>query len=53
VLQERVGDVPQGGVFKFPFKFDSGAMRPRFSPIDGQLYVAGLKGWQTDGAKDS
>ena len=53
VLQERVGDVPQGGVFKFPFKFDSGAMRSRFSPIDGQLYVAGLKGWQTDGAKDS
>jgi hypothetical protein len=28
-------------------------MRPRFNPIDGQLYVAGLKGWQTDGAKDS
>ena len=53
VLQERVGDVPQGGLFKFPFKFDSGAMRPRFNPIDGQLYVAGLKGWQTDGAKDS
>lgn len=53
VLQERVGDVPQGGLFKFPFKFDSGAMRPRFNPIDGQLYVAGLKGWQTDGSKDS
>ena len=53
VLQERVGDVPQGGLFKFPFKFHSGAMRPRFHPIDGQLYVAGLKGWQTDGAKDS
>lgn len=53
VLQERVGDVAQGGVFKFPFKFDSGAMRPRFNPLDGQLYVVGLKGWQTDGAKDS
>ena len=26
-------DVPQGGVFKFPFKFDSGSMRPRFNPI--------------------
>ena len=53
VLQERVGEVSQGGLFKFPFKFDSGAMRPRFHPIDGQLYVGGLKGWQTDGAKDS
>ena len=27
-------------------------MRARFSPIDGQLYVAGLKGWQTNGVKD-
>jgi hypothetical protein len=27
-------------------------MRGRFNPIDGQLYVGGLKGWQTNGAKD-
>jgi len=52
VLQERVGDVPQGGVVKFPLKFASGICRARFGPVDGQLYVAGLKGWQTDGAKD-
>ena len=52
VLQERVGDVPQGGVVKFPLKFSTGIMRARFHPLDGQLYVAGLKGWQTDGAKD-
>ncbi len=53
VLQERVNGVPQGGVVQFPFKFDTGAMRARFSPKDGQLYVTGLKGWQTSGAKDS
>ena len=53
VFQEKVGDVLQGGVVKFPFKFDTGAMRARFSPLDGQLYVAGLKGWQTDGSKDA
>jgi len=53
VLQEKVGDVVQGGVVRFPFKFDSGSMRARFHPVDGQLYVAGLKGWQTDGAKDA
>ncbi len=53
VLQERVGEVPQGGVVQFPFKFDSGSMRARFSPADGQLYVTGLKGWQTSGAKDA
>ncbi len=53
VLQERVGDLMQGAVVKFPLKFDTGTMRARFSPIDGQLYVAGLKGWQTNGAKDA
>ena len=52
VLQETVGDVRQGGVFKFPLKFESGICRARFSPIDGQLYVAGLKGWQTNAIKD-
>ena len=53
VLQESVDGVRQGGVVKFPFKFDTGAMRARFNERDGQLYVAGLKGWQTDGAKDA
>jgi len=38
---------------QFPFKFDTGSMRLRFNPVDGQLYVTGLKGWQTAGAKDS
>jgi hypothetical protein len=52
VLQEKAGDVMQGGVVKFPLKFDSGICRARFSPVDGQLYLAGLKGWQTNGAKD-
>jgi hypothetical protein len=27
-------------------------MRLRFNPADGQLYAAGLRGWQTSGAKD-
>ena len=52
VLQEKVGDVFQGGVVKFPLKFDTGICRARFNPADGQLYVAGLRGWQTNGAKD-
>jgi hypothetical protein len=52
VLQERVGETAQGGVVKFPLKFATGLMRARFSPVDGQLYVAGLKGWQTNGVKD-
>lgn len=52
VLQERVNGVPQGGVVKFPLRFATGLMRGRFSPVDGQLYVAGLKGWQTNAVKD-
>ena len=49
-----VGGEPmkQGGVFKLPFKFVSGGMRARFNPVDGQLYVSGMKGWQTDANMD-
>jgi hypothetical protein len=52
VLRDQVNDVKQGGVVQFPLKFDSGIMRARFHPQDGQLYVAGLKGWQTVGVRD-
>jgi hypothetical protein len=52
VLREQVGDVWQGGVVKFPFKFLSGIMRGRFNPGDGQMYVVGMRGWQTDGNRD-
>jgi len=52
VLQERVGEVLQGGVIKFPLRFSTGIMRPRFSPYDGQLYIAGLKGWQSNAVRD-
>lgn len=42
----------QGGVVRFPVNFQSGIMRARFNPTDGQLYVAGLRGWQTTGVKN-
>jgi glucose/arabinose dehydrogenase len=44
--------VIQGGVIPLPFRFDSGVMRGRLSPTDGQLYLAGQRGWQTAGNKD-
>jgi hypothetical protein len=44
--------VMQGGVTAFSLKFQSGIMRARFHPTDGQLYVAGLRGWQTTGIKN-
>jgi len=42
----------QGGVVRFPLQFASGIMRAQFNPSDGQLYCAGLRGWQTTAAKD-
>jgi hypothetical protein len=52
VMFEDVAGQKQGGVWQFPLKFDSGIMRGRFNPRDGQLYVAGLKGWQTVAVQD-
>ncbi len=42
----------QGGVVRLPLQFASGIMRPQFNPADGQLYCAGLRGWQTTAAKE-
>lgn len=45
-------DVTQAGVWRFPNVFSTGIMRGRFRKQDGQLYVSGLRGWQTAGTKD-
>src|SRR6185369_2235557 len=42
----------QAAMVKFPLKFGSGLMRGRVNPRDGQVYVCGLRGWQTDAQKD-
>ncbi len=52
VVQEEVEGQPQGGIVLFPLKFATGIMRARFNPVDGQLYVGGLRGWQTTGGHD-
>jgi hypothetical protein len=53
VLIDKSNSEIQGGVVRFPLKFDTGVMRGRFNPADGQLYVAGLRGWQTEAAQDA
>ncbi|MDB6053010.1 MAG: Large, multifunctional secreted protein [Verrucomicrobiales bacterium] len=54
VLKEKASNgMMQGGVVKFPLKFTSSVMRARFNKNDGQLYVAGLREWQTTAAKDA
>jgi type 1 glutamine amidotransferase/cytochrome c2 len=53
VLREVIQNQPQGGTVDMPqLLFDSGAMRGRFSPYDGQLYVSGLRGWTTAATQD-
>jgi hypothetical protein len=52
VLRERGPEGEQGGVVRFPIKFPSGVMRGRFNPADGQLYVAGLRGWSSSAVRD-
>jgi hypothetical protein len=52
VMTEEVDGVTQAGMVKFPLKFQTGLMRGRVNPKDGQVYVSGLRGWQTDGSKD-
>jgi mono/diheme cytochrome c family protein len=52
VLMQDVDGVVQGGVVRIPLKFATGLMRARFAPHDGELYVAGQRGWQTNGTED-
>jgi hypothetical protein len=52
VLWEQIDGVAQGGVIKLPLKFDSGIMRARVNPKDGQIWVTGMKGWQTNAPRD-
>ena len=51
VFFEEIKGQHQGGLIRIPgIEFDSGAMRARFRNQDGQLYVTGLRGWQTSAA---
>lgn len=52
LIDQQDGHI-QGGVVRFPVNFLTGIMRPKFNEADGQLYVAGLRGWQTSAAADA
>ncbi|MSR31316.1 MAG: c-type cytochrome [Gemmataceae bacterium] len=47
LLRDEVKGKPQGAIVLLPGEFLSGAHRGKFSPTDGQLYVAGMQGWGT------
>ena len=46
-LRHKVGDLEQAAMVPLNLPFDTGIMRGRVHPLDGQVYVAGLRGWLT------
>jgi len=52
IVTDTVDGQRQGAVMPLPIEFESGAMRGRFHPKDGHLYVTGLRGWVTSAVRD-
>jgi hypothetical protein len=52
VMWENVEGVAEGATVELPLEFDSGIQRARMNPADGQIYLCGLKGWQTSASHD-
>ncbi len=52
VMWDEIDGTVQASMVPFGLKFQSGVMRARFNPKDGQLYVCGLKGWQNAASRD-
>ncbi len=45
LLTEEIGDRLQGGVVQMSLDTNTGLMRGRMNPADGQLYKVGMLGW--------
>ena len=52
VMPETQNGDFQGAMVQLPIRFNSGIMRGRVHPGDGQVYLSGLKGWQTSAVRD-
>ena len=49
VMKDEVNGQVQGAVYKLPIDLAIPAQRGKFHPKNGDLYVMGLRGWQTNG----
>ena len=49
LMMQDFGDVAQAAIIKLPFDFQTGIMRARVNPGDGQVYATGLQGWNGGG----
>lgn len=52
MYREVIDGQSQAAAIQMPGSFLSGGHRGRFSPYDGQLYVAGAQGWGNYGTQD-
>ncbi|TWT80244.1 Cytochrome c [Planctomycetes bacterium CA13] len=49
LMPQEVAGVTQAALVKLPHHFNTGIMRGRVNPTDGQVYVTGLDGWNSGG----
>lgn len=49
LMIQDVGEVSQAAIIQLPFDFSTGIMRGSVNPADGQVYAAGLQGWNGGG----
>ncbi|GAB5560036.1 MAG: hypothetical protein SynsKO_16830 [Synoicihabitans sp.] len=49
VMRDEIDGQVQGAVYKLPIDLSIPAQRGKFHPVSGELYVMGLRGWQTNG----
>jgi hypothetical protein len=51
-MQQEIDGVTQAAMVRLLPRFPAGVMRGRMNPKDGQVYLCGLRGWQTDGVRE-
>lgn len=49
LMIQDFADIAQAAIIKLPFDFQTGIMRGRVNPADGQVYATGLTGWNGGG----
>ncbi len=49
VMMQEVNGLTQAAIVRLPHDFVTGIMRGRVNPVDGQVYVTGLNGWNDNG----
>jgi len=52
IYVDKLKKLTQASAWPLPLKFDSGLMRLAKNPMDGQLYLSGLTGWQAGANKE-